>query len=277
MFTSAEIKKLIPLFRSVKIVYVDIIILTSSYMNLIYRKNQRRVLVTGGTRGIGKRTAISFKENGDRVVVGYAHNLEAAQKFEQEYGIKTFRWDVSDFQQCKVVLPQIHEALGGDIEILINNAGITRDRMLHKQDYENWQVVISNNLTSVFNMSRLVIESMRSANYGRIISISSVNSHGAVGQTNYSAAKAGIEGFTKSLALESARLGITVNAIAPGYVDTEMVSSVPADVLDSIIARVPANRLGKVEEIASTALFLASPEAGFITGAVIPVNGGLHL
>jgi acetoacetyl-CoA reductase len=246
-------------------------------MNTIYQKNQRRVLVTGGTRGIGKQIAITFKENGDNVVVGFANNVEAAVEFENKHGIKAFKWDVSDFQQCQTVLPKIYEALGGDIEVLVNNAGITRDKMLHKQEKENWEKVISNNLTSVFNMSRLVIESMRSSQYGRIINISSVNAHGAPGQTNYAASKAGIEGFTKSLALESAKLGITVNAIAPGYVDTEMVSAVPAEILQSITAKVPANRLGKAEEIAQTALFLASQGASFITGAVIPVNGGLHM
>ncbi len=246
-------------------------------MTEIYHKNQRRVLVTGGTRGIGKQIALAFKENGDNVVVGYANNVETAQKFEKEHGIKTFKWDVSDFKQCQSIISKIKEALGGEIEILINNAGITRDKMLHKQEYDNWLQVISSDLTSVFNMSRLVIENMRTAQYGRIINISSVNANGAVGQTNYSAAKAGIEGFTKSLALESAKLGITVNAIAPGYIETEMVSAVPKDILESIIAKVPANRLGKAEEIAQTALFLASPPASFITGAIIPVNGGLHM
>jgi acetoacetyl-CoA reductase len=246
-------------------------------MNAIYQKNQRRVLVTGGTRGIGKQIAITFKENGYGVAVGFASNVEAAAKFEEEHGIKTFRWDAGDFQQCQTVLPQICEALGGDIEVLVNNAGITRDKMLHKQEKDNWDKVISNNLTSVFNMSRLVIEGMRESQYGRIINISSVNAHGAPGQTNYAASKAGIEGFTKSLALESAKLGITVNAIAPGYVDTEMVSAVPAEILHAIISKVPANRLGKADEIAQTALFLASNGASFITGAVIPVNGGLHM
>ena len=246
-------------------------------MNAIYQKNQRRVLVTGGTRGIGKQIAITFKENGDSVAVGFANNVEAAAEFEKQHGIKTFRWDASDFQQCQTVLPQICQALGGDIQVLVNNAGITKDKMLHKQEKDNWDKVISNNLTSVFNMSRLVIEGMRTLQYGRIINISSVNAHGAPGQTNYAASKAGIEGFTKSLALESAKLGITVNAIAPGYVDTEMVSAVPAEILHAIISKVPANRLGKADEIAQTALFLASNGASFITGAVIPVNGGLHM
>lgn len=237
----------------------------------------RRVLVTGGTRGIGKQIAIDFKSAGYKVVVGYANNSAAAAELEKAHGIKAFKWDVGDFDQCKSVLPKINEELGGNVEVLINNAGITRDKMLHRQDLEGWSHVITSNLTSVFNMSRAVIEGMRSAEYGRIISISSVNAHGAAGQTNYSAAKSGIEGFTKSLALEGAKVGITVNAIAPGYIDTEMVRSVPSEILDGIVSKVPMKRLGKVEEIAATALFLVSPGASFITGAVIPVNGGLHM
>lgn len=237
----------------------------------------RRVLVTGGTRGIGKQIAIAFKEQGHKVVVGYGHNAAAASQLEASHGIKAFQWDVGDFHQCQAVLPKIIEELGGNVEVLVNNAGITRDKMLHRQDLEGWSQVITSNLTSVFNMSRAVIEGMRSAEYGRIISISSVNGHGAAGQTNYSAAKAGIEGFTRSLALEGAKVGITANAIAPGYIDTEMVRAVPSDVLDVIVSKVPMKRLGKVEEIAATALFLASPGASFITGAVIPVNGGLHM
>jgi acetoacetyl-CoA reductase len=237
----------------------------------------RRVLVTGGTRGIGRQIAIAFKELGYRVAVGYSSNTAAAEELEASYGIKAFQWDVGDFNQCQVILPKITEELGGNVEILVNNAGITRDKMLHRQDLQGWSHVITSNLTSVFNMSRVVIEEMRAAQYGRIINISSVNAHGAAGQTNYAAAKAGIEGFTKSLALEVAKLGITVNAIAPGYTDTEMVRAIPSEVLDSIISKVPMKRLGTVEEIADTALFLASTGASFITGAVIPVNGGLRM
>lgn len=237
----------------------------------------RRVLVTGGTRGIGKQIAIAFKEYGYRVAVGYANNRDAAQEFEKSCGIKTFQWDVGDFNQCQSILSNINDELGGNVEILVNNAGITRDKMLHKQDLQGWSHVITSNLTSVFNMSRIVIEEMRAAQYGRIISISSVNAHGAAGQTNYSAAKAGIEGFTKSLALEVAKIGITVNAIAPGYIDTEMVRGVPSEILDNIISKVPMKRLGTPQEIADTALFLTSKGASFITGAVIPVNGGLYM
>lgn len=237
----------------------------------------RRVLVTGGTKGIGKQIAIAFREQGHNVAIGYIHDEKLALELEKKHGIKGFRWDVSDFTACQKIIPDIEKELGGSIEILVNNAGITRDKMLHKQDLEGWNKVITNNLTSVFNMSRAVIESMRIHEYGRIINISSVNAHGAPGQTNYSASKAGIEGFTKSLALEGAKVGVTVNAIAPGYIDTEMVRAVPADVLETIVAKVPMKRLGKVEEVANTALFLASPGASFITGAVIPVNGGLHM
>lgn len=237
----------------------------------------RRVLVTGGTRGIGKQIALAFKANGDEVAVNYLNNENLAESLEKEHKIRCVKYDVSDFIKCKEAMPEIIEKLGGEIDILINNAGITSDRMLHKQEYENWEKVIKNNLTSVFNMSRLVIEGMRNKQYGRIVSISSVNAYGALGQTNYSASKAGIEGFTRSLALETARLGITVNAVAPGYIDTEMVRVMPHDVLQSIIAKIPLNRLGTVEEIANTVMFLTSHHAGFITGAVIPVNGGLHM
>lgn len=241
------------------------------------KTDHRRVLVTGGTRGIGKEIAIAFKQQGHKVAIGYASNATAAAALESEHGISAFKWDVSDFEQSKIAVSEIKQKLGGNIEVLINNAGITKDKMLHKQDFEGWTKVIDNNLTSVFNMSRLVIEEMRAAEYGRIISISSVNAYGALGQTNYAATKAGIEGFTRSLALESARLGITVNAIAPGYVDTEMVHMMPAETLDAIVSKVPMRRLGRTQEIAATALFLASKDAAFITGAVIPVNGGLHM
>ena len=233
--------------------------------------------MTGGTRGIGKQIALTFKEHGYKVAVGYCNNKAVAEEFEDNYGIKTFQWDVGDFNQCQSILPHITAELGGNVEILINNAGITRDKMLHRQDLKGWSDVITSNLTSVFNMSRIVIDEMRATQYGRIISISSVNANGAAGQTNYAAAKAGIEGFTKSLALEVAKVGITVNAIAPGYIDTEMVRSVPSEILDTIISKVPMKRLGDPQEIADTALFLASKGAGFITGATIPVNGGLHM
>ncbi len=240
-------------------------------------KEIRRVLVTGATKGIGRQIAIAFKEQGHKVIIGYINDEQLAIELEKKHGIKGFKWDVSDFVECQKILPEIEKALDGNVEILVNNAGITMDKMLHKQDPEGWNKVITNNLTSVFNMSRIVIEGMRAHEYGRIISISSVNAHGAAGQTNYASSKAGIEGFTKSLALEGAKLGITVNAIAPGYIDTEMVRAIPSEILETIVSKVPMKRLGRVEEIAETALFLASPGASFITGAVIPVNGGLHM
>lgn len=237
----------------------------------------RRALVTGGTRGIGSAIAKALKNAGYNVAVTFAGNGKAAQEFQTQTGIKTFKWDVGIFDECIKGVKAVEEHLGGNIEILINNAGITRDGMMHKMTYENWHEVIHTNLNSVFNMSRNVIEKMRDNKFGRIISMSSVNAHGMLGQTNYAATKAGIEGFTKSLALESAKLGITVNAIAPGYVNTEMVAAVPKDALDKIIARIPVGRLGDIADIARTIIFLASDDAGFITGAVIPVNGGLRV
>lgn len=239
--------------------------------------NSRRVLVTGGTRGIGAAIAQQFKNAGYSVAVTYAGNDEAAKAFESKTGIKTFKWNVGNFNECQEGVRKVEEALGGNIEILVNNAGITRDGMMHKMTPENWTDVITTNLGSVFNMSRSVIEKMRDNKFGRIISMSSVNAHGQLGQTNYAAAKAGIEGFTKSLALEGAKSGVTVNAIAPGYIGTEMVGAMPQEVLDKIVARVPTGRLGEPDEIARTALFLASDQSGFITGTVVAVNGGLRV
>ncbi len=237
----------------------------------------RRVLITGGTRGIGRAIATAFRDKGYTVAVTYVGNDEAARVFEREVSVRSFKWDVSDFAACEQNMSLVEHYLGGSIEILVNNAGIIRDGMLHKQDFENWYSVIHTNLLSVFNMSRCVIESMRDAKWGRIINMSSVNAHGMLGQTNYAAAKAGVEGFTKSLALESARLGITVNAIAPGYTNTDMVANVPSEILTQILSKVPINRLATVQEIAAMALFLGGEDAAFITGAVIPVNGGLYM
>lgn len=237
----------------------------------------RRVLITGGTRGIGAAIAQQFKQAGYTVAVTYAGNDETAKAFEAKTGIKTFKWNVGNFNECQEGVKKVEAALGGNIEVLVNNAGITRDGMMHKMSAENWTDVITTNLGSVFNMSRAVIESMRENKFGRIISMSSVNANGQLGQTNYAAAKAGIEGFTKSLALEGAKSGITVNAIAPGYIGTEMVGAMPQEVLDKIVARVPVGRLGEPEEIARTALFLASDNSSFLTGAVVPVNGGLRV
>ncbi len=237
----------------------------------------RRVLITGGTRGIGRATALAFAKAGYKVAATYAGNSEAAKKFEAESGIKTFKWDVADFSQCQEGIKQVEVHLGGNIEVLVNNAGITRDGMMHRMPVENWDDVIQTNLSSVFNLSRAVIEKMREAKFGRIISMSSVNAHGMMGQANYSAAKAGIEGFTKALALEGARAGITVNAVAPGYINTEMVAAVPQDALEKIVAKIPVGRLGEAEEIARAIVFLAHDDSAFITGTVLPVNGGLRV
>jgi acetoacetyl-CoA reductase len=236
----------------------------------------RRALVTGGTRGIGAGIAITLKEAGYKVASVYAGNEEAAKEFEKKTGIKTFKCDVADFKACEKMIAEVEKHLGGNVEVLVNNAGITRDGMLHKMTPENWQAVINTNLSSVFNTTRNVIEKMRENGFGRIISMSSVNANGMMGQTNYSAAKAGIEGFTRAIALEGARKGITANAIAPGYVNTEMVAAVPKEALDKIIASVPVGRLGEVEDIARAVLFLAADEASFVTGMVLPVNGALR-
>lgn len=237
----------------------------------------RRALVTGGTRGIGKAAALALKAAGYNVAVVYAGSDELAQKLEQESEIKTFKWSVADYHQCVDGIAQVESYFGGNVEVLVNNAGITRDAMLHKSTYEDWKAVIDTNLSSVFNMTRPIIQKMRDNKFGRIISMSSVNANGMMGQTNYSATKAGIEGFTKALALESARAGITVNAIAPGYIGTEMVAAMPKEALDNIIAKVPAGRLGTVEDIARTIVFLADDASGFINGAVVPVNGALRV
>lgn len=238
---------------------------------------KRRAIVTGGTRGIGKAIAMALHADGYHVAAIYAGNDEAARKLESETGIKTFKINVADYQQCADGIAKIESMWGDNTEIVVNCAGITRDAMLHKLSFEHWQEVILTNLGSVFNTSRAVITKMREKKFGRIVSMSSVNANGMMGQTNYSASKAGIEGFTKALALESARAGITVNAIAPGYINTEMVAAVPKEALDGIIAKVPVQRLGNAEEIARTVRFLVDDDAGFITGVVVPVNGGLRV
>lgn len=238
----------------------------------------RIALVTGGTRGIGAAIAIGLKEAGYKVAANYGANDEAAAKFKAAEGIAVFKWDVGNLDECIAGVAKVKAELGGDVEILINNAGITRDNMMHKMSGEDWHKVIDTNLSSCFNMSRAVIEPMRANGFGRIISISSINAQaGQMGQTNYSAAKAGLLGFTKALARESAFKGITVNAIAPGYINTEMVAAVPENVMKGIIAQIPVGRLGKPEEIARAVLFLAADEAGFITGETISVNGGHHM
>ena len=237
----------------------------------------RVALVTGGTRGIGEGISKALIEAGYTVAASYAGNDEAAKKFSEETGVSTYKFDVADFDQCAEKIKEI-ESNHGPIDILVNNAGITRDTTLHKMTWEKWDAVIQTDLSSCFNMSRAVIEGMRSRGFGRIINISSINGEaGQVGQTNYSAAKAGMIGFAKALARESASKGITVNTIAPGYIGTEMVRAVPEDILQKIIKTIPVGRLGEVEEIARCVVFLASDDAGFITGTTIDINGGQYI
>lgn len=235
-------------------------------------------IVTGGIRGIGAAIAIALKDAGYQVVANYRANKEIAAEFEKKYGIKTRNWDVASFDECAKNVAAIEQEYGMYVSILVNNAGVTSDSMLHKMNNEAWDKVLRTNLDSCFNMSRAVIEKMRDHGFGRIISLSSINAlAGQLGQTNYSASKAGIIGFTKALALESARKGITVNAIAPGYVATDMVGAIPEKVLESIIASIPVGRLGEPEEVARAVLFLADENAGFITGHTLSINGGQYL
>jgi acetoacetyl-CoA reductase len=237
----------------------------------------RVAIVTGGTRGIGRAISVALKEAGYRVAANYFGNVEAAERFTQETGIAAYRFDVSNFAECEAGVQAVAAALG-PVEIVVNNAGITRDAPLHRMGYAEWEQVIHTNLTSCFNMARAVIEPMRQRGFGRIVNIGSLNGQaGQYGQVNYAAAKSGIHGFTKALAQEGAPRGITVNAIAPGYMDTEMVRAVPTAVLDKIIARIPVGRLGRAEEIARGVLFLVADEAGFITGSTLSINGGHHM
>jgi acetoacetyl-CoA reductase len=238
----------------------------------------RVAIVTGGTRGIGAAISKALKAAGYKVAANYAGNDEAAQKFKTETGIPVYKWDVSSFDACAAGIKQVEADLG-PVDILVNNAGITRDSQLHRMTLEQWQAVINTNLGSLFNMTRNVIEGMRARKFGRVINISSINGQkGQFGQTNYSAAKAGDIGFTKALAREGARLGITVNAIAPGYVNTEMVQAVPKDVLEkSILPEIPIGRLGEPEEIARCVVFLAADESGYITGSTLTANGGQYI
>jgi acetoacetyl-CoA reductase len=238
----------------------------------------RTALVTGGTRGIGAAISKALKGAGYNVAASYAGNDEAAAKFKAETGIAVYKWDVASFDACADGVKKV-EAGVGPIDVLVNNAGITRDVPFHKMTLDQWNAVINTNLGSLFNMSRQVIEGMRGRKFGRIINISSINGQkGQFGQVNYSASKAGDIGFTKALALETARGGITVNAICPGYINTEMVQAVPKDVLEQkILPLIPANRLGEPEEIARAVVFLASEESGFITGSTLTVNGGQYL
>jgi len=234
-------------------------------------------IVTGGTRGIGQAISVELKQRGYRVAANYGGNDEAAKKFQAETDIPVFKWDVGDYEASAAGLAQVEKEVG-PIAVIVNNAGITRDAMLHRMTPQQWRDVIRVDLDSLFNIVQPVINGMRDRNFGRIINISSINGQkGQMGQTNYSAAKAGVIGFTKALAQENAKKGITVNVVAPGYIDTEMVQAVPEKVLESIIAQIPVGRLGKAEEIAKAVAFLASDDAGFITGATITANGGQYI
>ncbi len=237
----------------------------------------RVALVTGGTRGIGAAIAKALKAAGNEVAVTYSGNDEAAAKFTAETGILAEKWNAADFAACKAGVARVEAALG-PVDILVNNAGITRDTTFHRMSEQQWDDVITTNLKSCFTMTRTVYEGMRERSFGRIVQISSVNGQrGQYGQVNYCAAKAGMIGFTKALAFEGAAKGITVNCVAPGYVDTDMVAAVPEDVLKKIIATIPVGRLGFANDIARTVLFLAGDDASFITGATISVNGGQYM
>jgi acetoacetyl-CoA reductase len=238
----------------------------------------RVAVVTGGTRGIGAAISKALAAQGYRVAATYHGNDEAAAKFTADTGIRTYKWDVADYAACTAGLAQVASDLG-PVEVLVNNAGITRDGMFHKMTPEQWYGVVNTNLNSLFNMCRPVIEGMRERNFGRIINISSINGQkGQMGQVNYSASKAGDLGFTKALAQENAGKGVTVNAICPGYIATEMVMAVPKEVIEkSILPQIPVRRLGQPEEIARCVTFLASDDAGFITGSTLTANGGQYL
>jgi len=237
----------------------------------------RVAIVTGGTRGIGEAISVALKEAGYNVAATYAGNDEAANRFSEKTGIGAYKFDVADFEQCQGAVAKIEADLG-PVEVLVNNAGITRDGTMHRMSFDQWNAVIQTNLSSCFNRSRSVIEGMSERGFGRIVNIGSVNGQaGQYGQVNYAAAKSGIHGFTKALAQEGAAKGITVNAVAPGYINTDMVRAVPEKVLEKIIAGIPVGRLGNPEEIARTVIFLVSDDAGFITGSTLSVNGGQHM
>ncbi len=237
----------------------------------------RLALVTGGTRGIGAAIATTLKKEGYNVAVNYVGDDKRAQDFTARHNIPAYKFDVGDFGECEAGIRKIVADLG-PIEILVNNAGITRDSVLHRMQPEAWAAVIDTNLTSCFNTCRLVIEGMREREFGRIVNIGSINGQaGQYGQVNYAAAKSGIHGFTKALAQEGAAKNITVNAIAPGYIDTDMVRAVPPNILEKIVAKIPVGRLGQPEDIARGVVFLVSDKAGFITGSTLSINGGQHM
>jgi acetoacetyl-CoA reductase len=237
----------------------------------------RVALVTGGTRGIGEAVCTTLKSKGYKVIANYGGNDQAAQEFTERTGIPTAKFDVSDFDAVQTAIAAI-EAEYGAVDVLVNNAGITRDGTMHRMSFDKWNAVLQTNLSSCFNTCKAVIEGMRERGFGRIINVGSVNGQaGQYGQVNYAAAKSGIHGFTKALALENASKGITVNAIAPGYVDTDMVRAVPEDVLVKIIRTIPVGRLGRPEDIANSIAFLVDDESSFITGSTLSINGGQHM
>ena len=237
----------------------------------------RVAIVTGGTRGIGEAISIALKDMGMKVAANYAGNDERAREFSDRTGIPAYKWDVSDHEACMAGVEKVEADLG-PVDVLVNNAGITRDTTMKRMDHQKWQDVIDPNLGGCFNMAKAVFEGMQTRGYGRIVNIGSINGQaGQYGQVNYAAAKSGIHGFTKALAQEGARSGVTVNAIAPGYIDTDMVAAVPQEVLGKIIAKIPVNRLGKAEEIARGVVFLVDENAGFVTGSTLSINGGQHM
>ncbi|MDP5277735.1 acetoacetyl-CoA reductase [Sphingomonas sp. DG1-23] len=237
----------------------------------------RVAIVTGGTRGIGEAISLALKDAGMTVAANYAGNDEKAQAFTERTGIKAYKWDVGDFDACAAGVAQVEAELG-PVDVVVNNAGVTRDGTILKMSRDMWEDVIRINLGGCFNMAHATFPGMRSRKWGRIVNIGSINGQaGQYGQVNYAAAKSGIHGFTKALAQEGARAGVTVNAIAPGYIDTDMVAAVPADVLEKIVAKIPVGRLGQASEIARGVAFLCSEEAGFVTGSTLSINGGQHM
>lgn len=234
-------------------------------------------IVTGGTRGIGEAISLALKAAGMTVAANYAGNDERARMFTERTGIPAYKWDVASYDACQAGCARVAADLG-PVTVLVNNAGITRDGILLKMSYEAWKEVIDTNLGGCFNMAKAVFPAMKEAGFGRIVNIGSINGQaGQYGQVNYAAAKSGIHGFTKALAQEGARFGVTVNAVAPGYIDTDMVAAVPQDVLAKIVAKIPVGRLGHADEIARGVAFLCSPEAGFVTGSTLSINGGQHM
>jgi len=237
----------------------------------------RVAIVTGGTRGIGEAISLALKDAGVTVAANYAGNDERARAFTERTGIRAYKWDVADFDACVAGVQQVEAELG-PVDVLVNNAGITRDGTMKRMNRQAWEEVIDTNLGGCFNMAKAVWDGMNARKYGRIVNIGSINGQaGQYGQVNYAAAKSGIHGFTKALAQEGARAGITVNAIAPGYIDTDMVAAVPPDVLEKIVAKIPVGRLGKAQEIARGVTFLCAEDAGFVTGSTLSINGGQHM